>query len=277
MNIFKIFGIDRITSKMVFMAIFSLTLLGLSVNSLYDLLKSLVSSDKNLFFIYISLPIIFYLWILLLYRKYKPIITSDSSSEVSQILPHRGIIMVLSTPKEIPEEINQQILEADDPLPLYEIKGIGQLFKGLYHHKTKLEYVWLIASQKSEPYKECIRNFFNKFIPKAKICKQKDYANKDYILKSKNDSDVIKEIKSILSDIYSKENLSDYNLEISEIVVDVSGGSKPMSIGMIFGALDSSIDIQYVEQNNHNVIGIKISPEMLFDQFAKHLLKASQK
>jgi hypothetical protein len=73
--------------------------------------------------------------------------------------------------------------------------------------------------------------------------------------------------------------LNDLGLERSDIIVDITGGTKSITIGLIFGALDSAIDIQYVEQqsNQYNVIPLSITPEMILDKAGEYLIQLYSK
>jgi len=68
-------------------------------------------------------------------------------------------------------------------------------------------------------------------------------------------------------------------LNKSDIIVDISGGPKSITIGMIFGALDSTIDIQYVEQRTqkYNVIPLRIDHEIILDKTSEYLAELYSK
>ena len=141
-----------------------------------------------------------------------------------------------------------------------------------------LRYVWLITTKDSLPYCTCIEAFLNKFIPSAQIC-GRDGMNGICHLAEGGDLELIERTKSILSSIYSQTYLEDFGLTKSDIVVDITGGTKSITIGLIFGALDSVIDIQYVEQQSkrYAVVPLAITLEIILDKAGEYLINLYSK
>jgi hypothetical protein len=269
MNVLWVFGIKRITRKFVLEAVGALLLLGLSVNGLYDLFKML--TGWGIFF----LPVIFFVLVYVMYRKYKEATPEDTSSEPDTVKPHKGIVLALSKPwNKSPDDICRDIENTakGDPKELFKITGIGQLFKGIYCHKEKLRLVWLLTTEASRPYEKCIGTFLKGFVSDAKISEDEDI-QKVCRLPGKTDQEWIEQCRFAISEIYSATYLESLGLKESDIITDISGGPKSLTIGMTFGALSSDVDIQYVEQTGHNVIPLKITPDMIFKEFIDHLNK----
>jgi hypothetical protein len=116
------------------------------------------------------------------------------------------------------------------------------------------------------------------FLPKAKIVRLLD-APESYVLNGESDLDFIENTKLFLNQVYSNDNLEEVGLKKSDIIVDISGGPKSITIGMIFGALDSTIDIQYVEQRTqeYNVIPLRIDHEIILDKTSEYLAELYSK
>ncbi|MCF6155454.1 MAG: hypothetical protein E3K36_09410 [Candidatus Brocadia sp.] len=290
MTALKILGIDRITPKIIITGIGTLAWLGIATNGLYEFWKLLLTvfAERPLVLNWLNIFInlfpffSFCAWISYIYLKFKPILNQRSMDETtSQVVnQHRGMVLSLSKPQKPPEEINKIILATKQPdiSLLYKEQSIGQLFKGLYHHKDVLQYVWPLATKDSMPYRECIKEFLNKFMPNAKIYDRDGHKNICHLTES-GELELIEQVKSLLSKIYSKENLNHISLKSTDIIVDISGGTKSITIGLIFGALDSSIDIQYVEQQSgkYNVIPLAIKPGIILDKMGEYLLELYSK
>jgi hypothetical protein len=178
----------------------------------------------------------------------------------------------LSTPGKAHQEIITAIQGSTEPETLYSEWSIGQLFKAIYHHKGLLKHVWPLTTGDSEPFRECIEEFVKKYMPGVKVCKNSELCHLDSNPKQ-SEFEMIEMTKAKLSKIYSAENLNTLNLKRSDIIVDVTGGTKPISIGLTFGALDSATDIQYVEQKNYGVIPLAITPEIVMDKMGEYLLE----
>jgi len=283
MNVLRLFVSDQIPSrKTVLIAVGVLGWFGVSTNALYDFWKLLPTvfvgdATVDLWNIFLSLspPLSFVLFITFwVYPQYVKLMKKPAPGNTSRrrVTLHKGIIFAVSAPqgerKSTEEQIIEKIVQAKKPEDLYAIQSIGQSFKGMYQHKSMLRFVWPITTDKSKGYRICIEEFLKRFMPDA-VCAGAEACQ----LKSNNNAlDEIEAIKELLSKIYAQESLNTYSLDSSEIIVDVTGGNKLMSIGMTLGALDAAIDIQYVEQQNYDVIPITITPEIILDKVGHYLL-----
>ncbi len=280
MNVLKVFGIERITPKFVAMAVATLIWLGLAVNGLYDFAKVLAGIFKAEAWIPFVLPASFCAWVYFLYRKCRETApAADTSAAANEVKAHKGIILAMSQPSKSADEICRQIQETDEKSPdaLFEIRSIGQLFRGIYCHKEKLRYVWMLTTEQSLPYHECVKVFLERFIPHAKICNEDEKIRRTCHLTAKTDQEWIEQSKAALAEIYSGSHLSQTGLNISDIITDISGGPRSLTVGMTFGALGSDVDIQYVEQQGHRVIPLIITPDMILYQIAEYLRKLAKK
>jgi hypothetical protein len=285
MNIARLLLSDQtLTVPNVLKAAGFLALFGMAVNGLFELWKlvpSLFPFVKALLAMHWqdllidlapSAVLAFWMWRSILIPL-KRSTAGNSGGALSSFAPpkqHRGVIVVLSTPRDSLEEIRTRIESASNPEALYPLPGIGQTFRGLYYHKEVLQRVWPLSTEKSEPYRVCVEQFVKKFIPKASLC-EKERCKLEGV--HGNSMDVIQSAKARLAHIYSKEclNTEAIQLQPSDIIVDVTGGSKDITIGLALGALDSTTDVQYVEQNNYNVITLPLTPVIVLDKVARFL------
>ncbi len=284
MNVLKPLGIDKLTSGIVIKSLGILTLFGFAVNGLFDAYKLLLNFFLNHsdtpgildFVLYLCWPVIFSLVVMHYCDKYaNRKKKSNLELEVGKVEEHKGLVAFVSIAKlnyekaEV-EAINKKI-KTENKEELFKIIGIGQLLKGLYYHKATLEHVWPIATKESGPYIYCLKEFGKRFMDKRIEWHESKNKNGDII--KTNESETIKETKSIVSKIYESNNLDEYGLSKSDIIVDITGGTKLMSLGFAFGALSASIDIQYVEQGENNeVIPIPgITAEIILDKFGEYI------
>ena len=277
-----IIDVTNISFKNLLLAIITLILFGVATDGLFELWKLIptlfmegsIEPDWYHISLYTSPFLIFLIWITAFYLKYISRKKAKPSMKSEAVATHRGIVLSLSAPKKSYEEIieNVKTVNVDKIDDLFNEWSIGQLFKGIYHHKENLRYIWLLTTNKSIDYVACIEVFINRFVPSAGIHGKTGKKNK-YHITSENDIEVIEQTKALLADIYSKDNLETLGLSSSDIIVDITGGHKPITIGMTFGALDSAIDIQYVEQNNYMVIPLDVTPEIILDKTGEYLLQ----
>lgn len=296
---FKIFGIDKIEPKIIIWSFILLTLFGVAVTGLFEFLKifpSLFSPDTYIRSFYWTLfvdlfPFVaFGSCICYLYVRYKPKQKTDESEKKPGVVdPHIGIVFALSKPQTSVEDIIKDIKDENKSLGyLYELPSIGQFFKILSHHGKLLQFVWPITTRDSKPYKECIEVFLKRFINKsAKVLG--DDRDVSCHIDDDNDEEIINKTIKILSNIYSKTNLSNLNGKIkkSDVIVDITGGTKALTTGLVLGALHSEIDIQYLPQMrtkadikqevknktdiNPPILLPKITPEIILDKIGDYL------
>lgn len=283
MNVLKVFGIDYITTpKFLAKAVVTLIGLGLTVNALYDLIKMLpgILTERWPLVIALFLPASFCAWVCYLYQDYKKDLSvPNAPAKTGSVKAHKGIILALSAPRDkSPEVICKEIENTDESSlkNLFDIQGFGQLCKGIHFHREQLRQVWLLTTEQSEPYQKCVSTFLKRFIPQAVICEDQEIA-KRCRLSATNDQEWIEQSKAAVNAIYSRSHLSCIGLNISDIITDISGGTKSLTIGMIFGALGSDVDIQYVEQKGKNLIGLTVTSEMLLDKMAEYLMEQDGK
>jgi len=289
MGILEPIGINKYFYSHIIKALITIFLLGLAVNGLYDIWKPEMLIDaqtgKVIWFNILKFAVIFLGfcgWII--YHAYKANRFSKQSASVKDVVDtekkYRGLILIISKPLNLtPEDINKAINEKDTGDPngleeLYKIRSMGQLFKGIYKHRDDLDYIWPIRTNDSEPFRECIKYFIKKYCPKARL-EDSIEKGEDYCLlpKCSEGTEMINNVKKAVTALYSEAHLNSFGLKKHDVIMDMSGGTKTMTIGAVFGAIDKEIDIQYVEQTLSQLISVSITPENILDKFAEYLLR----
>lgn len=287
MNVLRLFVADQKLSRgTVLVAIGTLAWFGIATNALFDLWKLIptsylpwpVTRDGQSVILFLLPPISFLVWIVFfIYPKISRMVelSNQTMSLPGQdtVAPHKGLVLALSRPAAMnPDEIVDRIKEtkAEDIASLFSLRSIGQLFKSIHYHDGTLKHVWPITTRESRDYRRCLEVFVKKFMPWVRICSDEQLC---HLESTKTEQEMIESTKSKLSKIYSSDELNTLNLTPSDIIVDITGGTRAISTGLTFGALDSSIDIQYVEQQSYNVIPLAISPQIILDKVGHYLLE----
>lgn len=84
---------------------------------------------------------------------------------------------------------------------------------------------------------------------------------------------MIQDAKAAVEWVFEQENLEIHGLIPSRVVVDITGGTVTMTLGMVFGAIDAAIPIQYIDQFDkaRPVIPLDVTPEIVLDKVGRHL------
>ena len=129
---------------------------------------------------------------------------------------------------------------------IFKVRGVGQTFRAIKHHCGKLEKCWMLCSGDVEDSQELVDHFINKFSKNTAKAKPIPLDNPNNIIDVYNKIDMIytKEIKVI-------------NLDETDVIADLTGGTALMSCAMIFACRSPKRDLEYVEQNTYNLNKIK--------------------
>lgn len=274
MSFLKSFEINPLAPTWIIsFTIFMLLLFGVAVNGCFELWKLIptirltgkidwqnlvLNASPALLFIALST------WYI---NKIKNRLKQRETPIKPRLSPHKGIVIALSKPNKSAEDINNIIedINTNDVESLFAERSIGQLFKGIYYHKDILKHVFTISTTESSCYNTCIEKFVKKYIPTDDI----KFIN--HHIPYEDDNEIAFHVKKTISFIYDKHHLIPRNLKRSDVIVDISGGTKTITIGLVFGALDSDIGIQYVEQNKNELIYVHITPENILDKIKLYL------
>ena len=173
-----------------------------------------------------------------------------SAGTVSPSSARKGLILLISTRSDTPEadiraSYNDAFAGAVNAQPW------GAPVKAILEHQSKLEHLWLISSERSLPAAQIL----------AAISRQQKYglqvhADEKYSVTSEpNDAAAIQETQKIAALIFSEaERLG---LSARQLVADITGSTKPMTLGLTFACLDATRDIQYAGGEGINIFGFE--------------------
>ena len=132
---------------------------------------------------------------------------------------------------------------------LFKIKGVGQTFKALIHHRKTLRACWLLHTKAkgSVEGKDVVVHFIDRFCPGV--------TPKPIRLENHND---IKSIFNEIKRIYANQ-LGLFNLEETDVIADVTGGTAGISCAITSACSSFGIDMEYIEQGEKgNLIKLQL-------------------
>ena len=83
---------------------------------------------------------------------------------------YKGLIVSISMINEAKEEIINKINSVndinnhEDLNKLFELRGVGQTFRAIIHHRKELEVCWLLHTEGSMEAKDVVESFIKKFL-----------------------------------------------------------------------------------------------------------------
>jgi hypothetical protein len=163
---------------------------------------------------------------------------------------YRGLICLVSAPldknpKKQPPYIESLIEQAailSDNATSIELRDspIGAILKALELHRRDLKDCWFLSSKESKPYFEVLSKACARYFPKVR-CHDPVEVSDVY--------EKIDEVYDAAHRLYGRlEGESNGEVKPHEVVVDITGGTKIMSIAVALACLDSDRQIQYLEQ-----------------------------
>jgi len=165
---------------------------------------------------------------------------------------YKGLIVSISRLNDAKEEIINKIdsikdiNNLEDLNKLFELRGVGQTFRAIIHHRKELEVCWLLHTEGAVEGKEVVEHFIKKFglslINTIPIFIEDPYN--------------IKSIHKTINEIYVK-GLEEVNLHETDVIADITGGTTPMSSAIILACTSSDRNIEYVEQNTNALIRVE--------------------
>jgi hypothetical protein len=161
---------------------------------------------------------------------------------------YKGLIVSISminvAKEEIINKINsvKDINNLEDLKKLFELRGVGQTFRAIIHHRKELEVCWLLHTEGSMEAEEVVEHFINKFCLKLI----------DTIPIRIEDPYNLKNIHKAVDEIYVKR-LEEANLHETDVIADITGGTTPMSSAIILACTSSDRKLEYVEQDTNQL------------------------
>lgn len=128
---------------------------------------------------------------------------------------------------------------------IFQVRGIGQTFRAIKHHCGVLEKCWMLCSGDVKESQDLVDYFTKKFSKKTV------QAETIPLIELNNIEGIYKK----LDYIYAKM-IKEVDLDETDVIADLTGGTVIMSCAMIFACLSPQRDMEYVEQKTYNLIKI---------------------
>ncbi|NKQ38575.1 MAG: hypothetical protein HF967_03715 [Methanosarcinales archaeon] len=178
----------------------------------------------------------------------------DETEEEKQKHAKKGIIIIISQYKktklmkeeDIKNALNQKKYEMFD----LENSNLGHNIKSILTHSTKLKHCWIVGSyvKDSKSITSSSINFIEiliEYLKQEKNLQCTFHYGKQYAIPISNDALICKKSYKLTNDIFI-EAKEDYNLIPKDIIVDVTGGTKSMNLGLILASLHKDKDLQII-------------------------------
>jgi hypothetical protein len=171
---------------------------------------------------------------------------------------YRGLVVAASLTKKTEKELRDRIDEACNSTghektrkmeELFSITGIGQTLKAIVHHHPKLKVCWVLYTKESEGTKNAIEYFVKKICGSHIIFRTHRVEN-PYDPKDTYDK---------VSEIYKKE-CEKLGLRENEVIVDITGGTAPMSCGMMVACTPYK-KMEYLNPDSREPMEIEFSTQ----------------
>ncbi|MCL0062228.1 hypothetical protein M1N62_04615 [Thermodesulfovibrionales bacterium] len=185
--------------------------------------------------------------------------TIDRTEEERQRHAKKGIILLMSRytsfsgaiksmeEKEIKKALEQKKYEVFD----LENSSLGHGVRSMLTHSAKLRHCWIIGSyaENSSSVISSSINFIETFVEYLKQEKGLEecsfYYGKQYAIPMNDDNLICNRAYELTNDIFT-EAKKDYKLTPKDIIVDVTGGTLSMSLGLTLASLHKDRDIQVI-------------------------------
>jgi hypothetical protein len=161
----------------------------------------------------------------------------------------KGLICLVSAPfpastnpAESPEAIGELIRTNDAPTEELLDRRIGSTLKAIQHHLGVLTHCWLVGSKDSTPYIELIEAACKKYFPSVLLLRP---VIVDDVYNKVDDS-----LKAV-HEIFERCGQQTHGqIHTPDLVTDITGGNKIMSIGASLACIDRDRSMEYLEQGD---------------------------
>jgi hypothetical protein len=187
----------------------------------------------------------------MMWRNYHRNTPAEPAISLKPPRPHKGLILMLSTynPRSSSlKTISDVNANLNDPTLRDELlkSNWATLVVPAQHHAPALAHCWIICTAgetgSSSQYDTAAKVVSALADPRIQCHKEK-----------MDDANDISRFVPRISQIY-KEAALRYNLEDGEIIADFTGGTSPMSGGMILATVDENRKVEYLRQDKPLVV-----------------------
>jgi len=173
-------------------------------------------------------------------------------------LARKGLIIFLSLYRQLPgkaqpltpQQINLAAKNCDyKTLGLADTTGttFGHQINAIKAHISKLQHCWIICTRTAGEGKHQSLDYvpvFVEFIQKEVAPNLQMHYGKKYSVLLDDDAIVCRNAYNLVKSIYKKARK--LKIKQDEIITDITGGFRAITVGAILGCLDKAEDIQYI-------------------------------
>jgi hypothetical protein len=167
----------------------------------------------------------------------------------------RGLIVFLSLyqhlgKKMAVEQIHQAALNLDyQTLELANttITNLGHPITAIKNHRTKLEHCWVVCTRATGEGKNQSLDYapvFVEYITRELLPQVHMHYGEAYSVELDDDAIVCRNTYRLIKNIYKEAKT--LGLKKNEIITDITGGVRALTVGAILACLDKDADIQYI-------------------------------
>lgn len=190
------------------------------------------------------------------FRNYKANMPRQKVHSTRKPEAHPGLIVMLSTyfhRQERSTDIGKLLAMMDSDTPFEEVRTFaffsnwGPLVVALEHHKSQLEYCWIVATaevddrpgsaDQFDAAKEVVQYFAGEDVHCVKGFPEKGIHPNN-----------VRQVAHTVNAIY--RDASTLNLKEEDIIADFTGGTAAMTAGMVLSTISERRKIQYLSQLN---------------------------
>lgn len=174
----------------------------------------------------------------------------------TRILPierrFKGLVCLVSAPfpasdpREAPAAIQRLIRNQESLSQELLDRRIGSALKAIQHHLGELQHCWFVASEDSKVYAALLQEACKKYFPGVRV-------HEPVIV-----ADVSKKIDDALAAVHGIFERCDREthgeIHACDIITDITGGNKIMSVAAAFACLDADRSIEYIAQQDRRTL-----------------------
>lgn len=167
----------------------------------------------------------------------------------------RGIIVFLSLYKHLggkvkPEEVRQALVNLDyKTLDLESMTNttLGHQIRAIKSHRSKLKHCWIVctrATGRSQNQSLDYAPVFAEYITREVLPELQIHYGESYSVELDDDAIVCRNTYRLVKQIYKEAK--DHGLTKNELITDITGGIRALTVGAILACMDKDVDIQYI-------------------------------
>jgi hypothetical protein len=124
---------------------------------------------------------------------------------------------------------------------------LGHQIKAIKSHLSKLEHCWIVCTRATGAGKAQSLNYapvFVEYIKREVAPHLQMHHGADYSVELDDDAIVCRDTYRLIKKIYKEAK--QFGLKKQELITDITGGFRAITIGAVLACLDKDVDIQYV-------------------------------